>query len=115
MPRLWKPGESGNPNGRPLKNRALTTILEQAGNKTVLDKATDKRAARKRILARLVWQLATEGKVILPNGTGLELDPEDWIGLVKWIYQHIDGPPKSEMDLTSGGEKIIVTISPDDE
>lgn len=108
-------GTTNNPNGRPPNSRALTEILKQTGNRTIEDKLTGKRQARKRILARLVWQLATEGKVVLPNGTGLELDPEDWIGLVKWIYQHIDGPPKSEMDLTSGGEKIIVTISPDDE
>jgi hypothetical protein len=115
MPRPWKPGESGNPNGRPLKNRALTTILEQAGNRTILDATTGKAHARKRILARLVWQLATEGKVTLPNNANLVLDPADWIGLVKWIYQHVDGPPKSEVDVTSGGEKIIVTLKPDDD
>lgn len=30
MPKLWKPGESGNPNGRPPKNRALSDLLRVA-------------------------------------------------------------------------------------
>ena len=106
----YKKGQSGNPNGRPLKNRALTALLEAAGDKTI-DAGGGKRVARKRILADVAWQLATEARAILPNGTVLDLAPKEWLDVYKFIYQQVDGPPKSEVDLTSDGEKIIVRLS----
>lgn len=110
----WQPGQSGNPAGRPPKSRALTAILEAAGNKTVQD--ADKRVARKRLLARMLWEISTTGKTRMPDGTVLILEPAEWLTLVKFIYSHIDGPPKSEIDVTSGGERIkgYVGITPDD-
>ena len=104
MARFQK-GQSGNPNGRPPKNRALTDLLEAAGNATIDDK-DGKRRAKKRVVASLAWELLTEGQVELPTGKILKVSPQDWIGLYKWIYQHIDGPPKSELDVTSGGEPL---------
>ena len=104
MPRFQK-GKSGNPNGRPPKNRALTDLLEAAGNATI-ETQDGKRKARKRVVASLAWELLTTGKAELPNGETLKVSPQDWIGLYKWIYQHIDGPPKAEVDITSGNEKL---------
>ncbi len=98
-------GKSGNPNGRPVKNRALTQILETAGNSKI--KYGDKESARKRVLAQMLWQIATTGKAQLPDGTELVVAPQDWFGIVKFIYSHIDGPPKAELDVTSNGETII--------
>ena len=31
----FKPGQSGNPNGRPPKSRALTALLEKAGGRKI--------------------------------------------------------------------------------
>jgi len=101
----FQKGQSGNPNGRPPKNRALTDLLEAAGNTTVED-ADGKRKARKRVVASLAWELLTTGKAELPSGDTLKLAPQDWVGLYKWIYQHIDGPPKTYMDITSDDEPI---------
>jgi hypothetical protein len=108
-------GQSGNPNGRPPKNRALTDLLESAGNSTI--ERDGKKIARKRIVASLAWELLTTGETVLPNGTALKLAPQDWIGLYKWIYGHIDGPPKAEIDVTSDGKPIgyIVTLEDDNE
>ena len=36
----WKPGQSGNPNGRPKKGTAISDILNNEGNK--IDKTTGK-------------------------------------------------------------------------
>ncbi len=108
--RPWKPGQSGNPNGRPLKNRALTEILITAGSKTVLD-CDGKRRAGKRVLARMVWDIALQGETKLPNGNALEVSPNDWIGIVKWIYTQIDGPPKGELELTGKDGGPIVLVS----
>ena len=104
----FQKGQSGNPNGRPPKNRALTDLLETAGNVTV--DVDGKKVARKRIVAGLAWELLANGEAVLPNKRKLTLDPGDWLGLYKWIYQHIDGPPRAEVDVTSGGEAITLKI-----
>ncbi len=95
----WKKGDpSPNPNGRPLKHRALTAILERAGSKTVDDDG--KSTSRRRVLARMVWEAATTGSVRFPDGKALKVDAGDWFDVVKWIYSHIDGPPKQQIGLT---------------
>ena len=98
----FKKGQSGNPSGRPPKSRALTDLLEAAGNATI-EGADGKRKARKRIVASLAWELLTTGKAELPNGDTLKLAPQDWVGLYKWIYAHIDGPPKTEVSADVDG------------
>ena len=115
-PGTWKPGQSGNPKGRPPKNRALTELLEAAGEKTIQYNGGKYKTARKRIIADLAWSLATTGEAELPGGKKLKLDPKDWMSLVKWIYQHIDGAPRSEVDLqTDGSMKVIVEYANGDD
>lgn len=104
----FKPGQSGNPNGRPPKNRALTAILETALNKTA--DTPDGRVKRKRIIAEHITLAATEGRVVLPDGETMELGPKEWIDLLKWIYSHIDGPPRAEIDVTSDGKPLASPI-----
>ena len=102
----WKKGQSGNPAGRKPKGRTLTDILEKTGSKTVV--IDGKRVSGKRLLARILWDIATTGKAAFPDGTELIVAPADYLAVIRFIYQHIDGPPKSEMDITSGGEVIKV-------
>ena len=103
----WKQGQSGNPNGRPPKNRAFTEILAKAGCKT-LD-VDGKRMSGKRLTASLMWQVATLGRCTFPDGRVMDASPRDWIDIVKWLYAQIDGPPKAEMDITTAGEQITIT------
>lgn len=104
----WKKGESGNPNGRPQKNRTLTAILERTGGgKKVYSNGQTPR----KLLAELLWQAATTGEVTFPGDeTATSLDMQDWIGVVKFIYQHIDGPPKSEVDVNHAGALDVKVI-----
>jgi hypothetical protein len=102
----WQPGESGNPKGRPRKSRALTDILERAGSKVVT--VDGKKIAGKRWLGTALWELATTGGVTLPNGTILVVEPKDWLETVKWIYAHIDGPPKAQMEQTGSITVAVV-------
>lgn len=110
MSSRWKPGQSGNPAGRPPKSRALTEILERAGSRSV-EMPDGKRVSGKQLVARLAWDLATTGQAEFPGGKQLVIEPVDWLALVKWLYSHIDGPPKAEVDVTSGGEKLIINLS----
>jgi hypothetical protein len=95
----WTPGASGNKRGRPPKGRALTEILEKAGSRTV--QRDDQKISRKKILAEMLWTAAIDFKVTLPPDpvTGklreIVLDGDDWFDVVKFLYAHIDGPPKT--------------------
>lgn len=93
----WAKGQSGNPKGRPPKQRALTSLLEAAGNRR-----DQSGVARKRQLAELVWQFAVSGSATLPDGRSLRADAGEWLAVVKWLYAHIDGPPRSELALSEG-------------
>ena len=102
----WKKGQSGNPSGKPPKSRALTEILEKGGSKTV--EVDGKKISGKRLIASFLWQLATTGEVTF-DGRTLKVDSiNEWAAVVKWIYSHIDGPPKSELDITTGGDKLTI-------
>ena len=108
----WEKGcAPPNPKGRPPKSRALTAILEKAGAKA--HDIDGKRVAGKRLLATMVWELATTGKATFPDGTELQVSPRDWIEVVKWLYSQIDGPPKAEQAIEhtgAGGRELIFRV-----
>ena len=98
----WKPGQSGNPNGRPPKSRTLSAILERAGSRTVQAVGEDKRTASRRFIAQALWEMATTGECTLANGRTLKAEPQGWFDVVKFIYAQIDGPPPKDINL--GGQ-----------
>ena len=110
-PGAWQPGQSGNPRGRPPKGRALTEILQKAGGTTHADHDGKRRAGR-RIMARAVWELAATGETELAGGRRLKVaDLEEWLGIVKFLYQRIDGAPPKAIDVTTGGETLNARLS----
>lgn len=93
----FKPGQSGNPKGRPPKERALTNLLESAGNKTVL-LPDGRRIAGKRFVAAAVWEVLTTGQTKLADGRTYQAELADWLTLVKFLYGQVDGPPRLELE-----------------
>ncbi len=102
----WKPGISGNPAGRPKKERALTRILELHGDKFIEYQGS--KITAKHLLANLLWQLALKGEVELPGGETIKGNLDDWLDAVKLIYSQVDGPPKQELDVS--GELTLVQV-----
>jgi len=97
----YKKGQSGNPNGRPPKNRALTEILRARGSASVIDIDGVSRAGN-RIVSRALWELATTGQTTLPEReVPLIIGVQGWFEIVKWLYGQIDGPPPRPIELSS--------------
>lgn len=63
--------------------------------------------ARKRIIAELALEAASTGVATFPDGTTMELSVKDWMDMLWKVYGQVDGPPKAEVDVTSGGEQIM--------
>lgn len=113
----FKKGQSGNPKGRPPKERALTSLLEVAGD-TKLETRDGSKVAAKQYLAAMLWDAAITGKVQFHDGRTDILGGDDWFDVVTFIYKHIDGAPRSELDVTTAGEPItlnILGVIPDDD
>lgn len=91
----WKPGQSGNPKGRPRKERSLTTILDKEGGEKDVT-IGDKSYSKKEILAKKLWVLALNGD----------------LAAIKYIFDRIDGRPdlRKEVDMEVSGAEDIVAI-----
>ena len=97
----WVKGQSGNPNGRPPKSRALTAILERAGSRTV--EIDGKRVSGKRFMAQALFEIVTTGETRLASGREIVAGPQAWLEIVKFVYAQIDGPPPKDVNI--GGQE----------
>jgi hypothetical protein len=80
----WQKGQSGNPTGRPA--RPLSQMLRTLSEHDSFGDITNRQ-----LLARLVWQALICGEIPLVGGRTLELNIKEWLDLVKWLHQHVDG------------------------
>ena len=90
----FKPGQSGNPGGRPKKGETLTDILRK-----YLEGHDDENPAitRKQRLAEELYNRAIEGDVTA----------------IKYTYDRVDGKPVETVDNTHDGTMVITFKSVD--
>jgi len=105
----WKPGESGNPNGRPLGGEALTEILRFFADDQINFSPGTHRVEKKIILARMIWDSLIWGKVEFPDGRVIELEVNEWMNVVKWLYNRTDGMPPQAIDLSGSLQTVNIT------
>jgi len=103
----WKPGESGNPKGRPRKGKALTEIIKLAGSRMV--DHSEGRISSKRLMARAAWELITHGRTELLGGKVLKVENlAEWKSLVEWVLTRVDGPPIERKEVATEDERRII-------
>lgn len=90
----------------------MTAILEAALARKA-PSASGAMVARKQMLAEHMAEFVTTGTVTMPDGKVLEASPKDWIETAKWVYAHIDGAPKQDVDMSGGVTIRVVYDNPD--
>jgi hypothetical protein len=105
-------GKTNNPNGRPPKERSLTNLLDKALAHTVL--VDGKPINGKRVLAQLVTDVLTTGRLKFPGDTEASvISVKDWLEFTKWAYQYME-PPVSRQELTGAGGGPVVVVNWDE-
>jgi len=83
-PASFKPGQSGNPNGRPPKGYSITEMMKEMLNNT---------PGLKESLGKVIAQKALEGDTTA----------------IKTLWQYMDGMPTQAVNADHTGE-IVITI-----
>ena len=83
---VFKPGQSGNPGGRPKKEWTWAKLLEEVGEE-VEPKSKKK---YKELVSKRLWVACVNGN----------------IHAIKELFNRMDGMPLRHVDITSDGEKI---------
>lgn len=112
MQHLWKPGQSGNPKGRPPNSRMLAELLREAGQTKI--KRGGHFVPRNVLVAENCWQLLTEGQCALLNGATFKISGKDYLELIRFVFGHVDGPVRPDVNISLEQTKIYVGVSPDD-
>ena len=96
-------GHTNNPNGRPDKKRALADLMRKK-----LDEEIDGIPLKTLIVDRAINALNTGYLKFMGKAKPLKLTPKDWIDLYKFTNTHIDGPVKTEVELSGSAHNGAV-------
>lgn len=101
----WSKGQSGNPRGRPKKEKALTDLLAKYLNGKDDE---DGGLARKHVLVRELY-LGSKLRIVKDeDGKTVAAIPGD-PSLLKYIYDRLDGKPDiTERIIDEGIPKMII-------
>ena len=75
----FKPGVSGNPNGRPLKEHSLTDLLKEA----LEQPHNDTGKTKKQVVIETLYRIATEKEDVV---------------MLKYLFDRIDGKPLQRIE-----------------
>lgn len=107
MPRF----ERGNTASKGRPRRALSEILAARGQE-LKQRATTvgtMDVTDQQFIADKVWHLATEGWVDLDGTIYRIRSVKEWLGVIKFLYEQIDGKPIHEI----GGEMTVHVVRGD--
>jgi len=103
----WKPGESGNPNGRPRKGSAMREILEKIGEEltTLTVDGVESQVTRKEMLGRVLWE-----NVVKTIGKGDKAHIEIDEPMFRHLLNRLEGLPTARIAGEEGGAPIPLII-----
>lgn len=84
---MWKPGQSGNPKGRPPQDQSIAAIARHFLSQT----PEGQKKQRNQIFVEAIYDCAI-------------LDKDMRAATLLWNY--VDGKPRESVDVTSAGEKM---------
>jgi hypothetical protein len=102
----WQQGQSGNPKGRPPRQRALTELLRVQGEQPIL--VGGEAMSAQEALAKAVWQFAVTGEVWLMGNHLTASSVTEWAHVVKWLYTHIE--PPTAVDAEDAPEVVVRVV-----
>ena len=85
----WKPGQSGNPGGRPPNPESITNLMRQAGDMVGVDGRL-----RKQALVEMLWRKAEKGD----------------LRAAEYIVDRLEGKPKERQEITGPDSGLLVVI-----
>jgi hypothetical protein len=103
----WKSGQSGNPKGRPRKDRVLTELLRARGETPLM--VGSENVTAQEALARAVWQFAVTGEVWLAGKRLKATSVGEWANVVKWLYSHVE-PTSRVVEPNEDNEFVIRVV-----
>lgn len=88
--------------------------MEAAGSRSVNHPKFEKSMTRRLLIAEMVLSGIVEGKIHFIDGREEQIGSNEWIGLVKWLYTHIDGaaPQRVQMSSPEGEAVRIEDVTP---
>jgi hypothetical protein len=73
--------------------RTIAHLIREAGKGDLFVEAMAKNMPYQNYLAIMLWDAVTEGEFLLADGRKIQISEfKDWLDLVKFMAQHVDGP-----------------------
>ena len=79
----WKPGESGNPKGKAVGTKSITTLIREALEEVVKLKDGTESVAKRLLVKRILDKAIDKGDV----------------RMIQMIWEQLDGRPNQKIDL----------------
>lgn len=89
----FRPGQSGNPGGRPKKDESVSYLVKKFLKNRVINPKTGKKVSNKQIFVERVFSLAMKGDV----------------QAIKLIWNYVDGMPTQQlrMEQTNSSDEAL--------
>ena len=80
--------------------RQIAALLLAEGDNEIYVEAIGAKMSQKKWLAIMVWDFITTGSMHFADGNLIRIGSfEQWMGMVKFLSTHIDGPASRDMNL----------------